>query len=78
MYVGNQNKVIVIDIVGHLLKWPLPLTNSHPSYAATFSIPLGWPHKRGTTVYIYEYIYVYSTIKQKIKTSGSHPICMYI
>ena len=28
----------------------LPLTNGHPSYVVAFLIPLGWPHKRGTTV----------------------------
>ena len=30
----------------------LSLTSGHPSYTTTIFIPQGWPHKRGTIVYL--------------------------
>ena len=40
----------------------LSLTSGHPSYAASFVIPQGWPHKRGTTVVGLQTFYVHTNV----------------
>ena len=43
-----------------ILVFKIPLTRGHPSNQAKYSIPQGWPHKRGTTVNLTYSIFVYT------------------
>ena len=40
----------------------LPLISGNPSYVASFIIPQGWSHKKGTSVYDFHFSYLFDVI----------------